>query len=73
MQTFFRYLNFFKPIFKLFKGQGYCMSGDSCPYDHGEDPVVMKLGSKPNYMSNSNLLTPPNILSTGGNTGDGMF
>lgn len=29
------------------------MAGDLCPYDHGEDPVVMKLPTQTNYMENA--------------------
>ena len=27
---------------KDYDERGYCMLGDSCPYDHGSDPVVLE-------------------------------
>ena len=47
--------------------RGYCMLGDSCPYDHGSDPVVLE----PTYSSIHTplpvplqipLIAPPPIL-----------
>lgn len=40
------------------------MAGDGCPYDHGKEPVVMKLPNKANYLENSKLLSVVGISSS---------
>ena len=43
----------------VFVEKGFCMRGDMCPYDHGNDPVIVDDVTLPNVLS-----FPPGELFT---------
>ncbi|KAG1450200.1 hypothetical protein G6F56_008416 [Rhizopus delemar] len=48
------------PMCRDYMEKGYCMSGDTCPFDHGKDRIIVEDTNNSNYVPPNGNSTMPN-------------